>query len=88
MATGFHGPNGGADFLGFRRTRTGRTQVVYDDGISRRMIWQVEAETVDEDRLADALTDTLSGAAGAQRVVPALMAELKKRAIAVERIQG
>ncbi len=82
--TGFHAPNGGADFLGFRRARNGGMEVVYDDGVSRRMVWRVEDAGVDEDRLADAL----SQAVGALRVVPALMAELKKRAIPVERIAG
>ncbi len=82
--TGFHAPNGGADFLGFRRTRTGATEVVYDDGVSRRMVWRVAQGAVDEGRLADALCQ----AVGALRIVPALMTELKKRAIAVERIGG
>lgn len=80
--TGFHAPNGGADFLGFRRTRAGDTEVVYDDGVSRRMVWRVSGARVDEDRLADAL----SSAVVALRIVPALMTELKKRAIAVDRI--
>lgn len=82
--TGFHAPNGGADFLGFRKTRTGATEVVYDDGVSRRLVWRVAQGAVDEDRLADAL----SHAVAALRIVPALMTELKKRAIAVERIGG
>jgi hypothetical protein len=80
--TGFHAPGGGADFLGYRRTRAGRLEVVYDDGVSRRLVWQVDAAGIDEARLADAL----SQAVGAPRVVPALMAELRKRAIPVERI--
>lgn len=79
---GFHAPNGGADFLGFRRTRTGATEVVYDDGVSRRLVWRIAGSGVDEDRLAAAL----SHAVGALRVVPALMTELKKRAISVERV--
>lgn len=82
---GFHAPHGGADFLGYRRTRTGRVEVVYDDGVSRRMVWAVgDGGEVDEDRLSDALSE----AVGQLRVVPALMAELKKRAIPVERITG
>ena len=81
--TGFHAPNGGAQFLGFRKTRSGHTEVVYDDGVSRRMVWRLDAE-VDENGLADALSE----AVGALRVVPALMTELKKRAIPVERILG
>lgn len=80
---GFHAPHGGADFLGFRKTRSGGTEVVYDDGVSRRMVWRVEGRA-DEARLVDAL----SLAVGALKVVPALMHELKKRAIAVERVTG
>ncbi len=79
---GFHAPNGGADFLGFRKTRAGETEVVYDDGVSRRMVWRVQGNDIDDHRLADAL----SHAVGALRIVPALMDELKKRAIPVERI--
>lgn len=77
--TGFHAPNG-AQFLGFRKSRSGATEVVYDDGISRRMVWQVDGS--DEANLSDALSE----AVGAQRIVPALMTELRKRAIQVERI--
>jgi hypothetical protein len=77
--TGFHAPHGG-QFLGYRKARNGSTEVVYDDGVSRRMVWQV-AE-VDEARLSDALSE----AVGALRIVPALMTELRKRAIQVERI--
>jgi hypothetical protein len=79
IQTGFHAPNG-AQFLGFRKSRHGATEVVYDDGVSRRLVWQVGA--VDEARLSDALSE----AVGALRIVPALMTELKKRAIAVERV--
>ncbi|MDZ4136274.1 MAG: hypothetical protein U1D06_11895 [Paracoccaceae bacterium] len=82
--TGFHAPNGGANFLGFRKSRTGGTEVVYDDGVSRRMVWRVAPEQVNEAQLSDAL----SLAVGALRVVPALMTELRKRAISVERITG
>ena len=80
---GFHAPHGGADFLGFRKNRAGFTEVVYDDGVSRRMVWRVEGQPC-EARLVDALSE----AVGALRVVPALMVELKKRAILVERITG
>ena len=80
--TGFHAPNGGAQFLGFRKTRQGRTEVVYDDAVSRRMVWRVGEGALDEDGLADALSE----AVGALRVVPALMTELRRRAIPVERV--
>ena len=79
VQTGFHAPNG-AQFLGFRKGRNGATEVVYDDGVSRRMVWQLGK--VDEARLSDALSE----AVGALRIVPALMTELRKRAIHVERV--
>jgi hypothetical protein len=77
---GFHAPQG-AHFLGWRRARNGQAEVVYDDGVSRRMVWRLDG-TVDE----MALDDALSEAVGALRVVPALMSELKKRAIAIEAV--
>jgi hypothetical protein len=80
----FHAPHGGADFLAMRKNRTGDTEIVYDDGVARRIIWRVEAPEVNEARL----TDALRVAVGALRVVPALYNELKKRAIAVERVAG
>ncbi|MFT7059697.1 MAG: hypothetical protein ACJASV_002208 [Pseudorhodobacter sp.] len=80
----FHAPNGGADFLGFRKTRAGTTEVIYDDGVSRRMVWLVSGTQVNEAQLSDAL----SHAVGALRIVPALIAEMNKRSIALERIGG
>jgi hypothetical protein len=82
--TGFHAPHGGADFLGYRKTRAGLTEVVYDDGVSRRMVWRVAGTEVDEGELSDAL----SQAVGALRVVPTLLTELRKRSIPVERVTG
>ena len=81
IQTGFHAPNG-AQFLGYRKARSGATEVVYDDGVSRRMVWQVNG--TDDAGLSDAL----SHAVGALRIVPALMTELRKRAIQVERVIG
>lgn len=80
----FHAPHGGADFLAMRKSRLGATEIVYDDGVARRIVWRVEADTLNEDRLSDALRV----AVGALRVVPALYDELRKRSIAVERITG
>jgi hypothetical protein len=77
---GFHAPQG-AHFLGWRRARNGQAEVVYDDGVSRRMVWRLDGG-VDE----AALDEALGHAVGALRVVPALMSELKKRAIAVEAV--
>jgi hypothetical protein len=81
---GFHAPHGGGDFLGLRRSRNGGTEIVYDDGVTRRMIWRVAEEGVSEARL----TDALRVAVGSTRVLPALYDELKKRAIAIERVAG
>lgn len=80
--TGFHAPNGGADFLGFRKTRAGATEVIYDDGVSRRMVWRVAGTQVNEAQLSAGL----SHAVGALKIVPALIAEMSKRAIALERV--
>jgi hypothetical protein len=77
----FHAPNGGADFLGWRK-RAGLTEIIYDDGVARRMVWRVASDRMDEGRLSDALR----AAVGATRVVPSLYEELKKRAIAIERV--
>jgi hypothetical protein len=79
----FHAPHGGADFLGWR-VRAGATEIVYDDGVRRRMIWRVAAATGIEGRISDALRV----AVGAQKIVPTLYDELKKRAIAIEKIAG
>ncbi len=81
---GFHAPHGGGDFLGLRTTRHGTTEIVYDDGVARRMVWRVAPDSVNEARISDALRV----AVGSIRVVPALYDELKKRAIAIERVAG
>jgi len=80
---GFHAPHGRADFLGFRKARNGGTEIVYDDGVSRRMVWRVAGAQVNEAHLSDALRQAVT----ALRVVPAMIAEVSKRAIAVERIE-
>ncbi len=80
--SGFHAPNGSADFLGFRKTRSGATEVIYDDGVSCRMVWKVLGSQVNEASLSDGLCH----AVGALRVVPALISELSKRSITLERI--
>lgn len=79
----FHAPHGGADFLGWRK-RAGMTEIVYDDGVARRMVWRVYGDRADERRLSDAL----QAAVGSLRVIPTLYDELKKRAIAIERVAG
>ena len=79
----FHAPHGGADFLGLRPARNGGTEIVYDDGVARRMVWRVEGKPQD-----GKLTDALRVAVGSLRVVPTLYDELKKRAISIERVAG
>ena len=79
----FHAPSGAADFLGWRK-RQGTTEIVYDDGVARRMIWRVS-----NPEMADAgLEDALRIAVSQNRILQALYAELKKRAIAVEKVMG
>lgn len=79
----FHAPHGGADFLGWRKRR-GETEIVYDDGVARRMVWRVAGEDASEARISEALRV----AVGSTRILPALYVELKKRAIAIEKIAG
>lgn len=80
----FHAPHGGADFLGWRKTRAGGTEIVYDDGVARRMVWRVASNDPSEIRISEALRV----AVGSIRVLPTLYDELKKRAIAIERVGG
>ena len=82
--TSFHAPFGGADFLGLRTNRLGATEIVYDDGVTRRMVWRVSSGDGAEARISDALRV----AVGSLRVVPTLYDELKKRAIGIERVPG
>lgn len=81
LQTTFHAPHGGADFLGWRKARNGATEIVYDDGVTRRMVWRV-ANPAKEERIVEALRV----AVGSLRVVPTLYDELRKRAIAIERV--
>lgn len=81
LQTTFHAPHGGADFLGWRKARNGNTEIVYDDGVARRMVWRV-ANVANEARIVDALRVSVSSL----RVLPTLYDELKKRAIAIERV--
>lgn len=80
----FHAAHGGADFLGWRKTRAGTTEIIYDDGVARRMVWRVSDRDPSEARLSDALR----AAVDSLKVVPSLYDELKKRAIAIERVAG
>ncbi|MFN3938057.1 MAG: hypothetical protein ACK4KW_10800 [Gemmobacter sp.] len=80
----FHSATGAMDFLGLRRGPRGQTEIVYDDGVARRMVWRVSDPGPDDGPLRDALSRAVNQA----RVVPALYAELKRRAIAVEIVAG
>lgn len=80
--TTFHAPGNGTDFLGWRVNRTGSTEIVYEDGAAHRMVWRVCSTADVEDSLAEAM----QLAVRANRVVPTLIDELKKRAIDVERL--
>lgn len=85
--TSFHAPHGGADFLGWR-IRAGKTEIIYDDGVTRRMIWQVAGSTGSSAGAESRISEALRVAVGAQRILPTLYDELKKRAIAIERVAG
>ena len=79
----YHSTRGGCDFLGIRRARSGGgVEIVYDDGVARRMVWRVATPGVEPERLGPALRAAVENL----RVVPALHAELKRRAIAVEAV--
>ena len=80
--TTFHAPGKGAEFLGWRISRQGSTEIVYEDGAAHRMVWRVSSGAGDGTSLAEAL----ELAVGAVRVVPTLIVELQKRAINVERL--
>ncbi len=78
----FHAPGKGADFLGWRISRAGSTEIVYEDGLAHRIIFRVRNGPCDETDMAE----ILQSAVRANRVVPALMDELQKRAIEVDRL--
>ncbi|MBZ4022932.1 hypothetical protein CKO11_10720 [Rhodobacter sp. TJ_12] len=74
--------DGGFDSLALRR-RAGATEIVYDDGVARRMVWRVQGGASDH-----SLSAALASARRELRVLPALYAELRKRSIAIEAIAG
>lgn len=76
----FHSSRGGCDFLGLRHGRQGGVEIVYDDGVARRMVWRVKSPGANVARIGEALR----AAVDHLRVVPALQNELRKRSIAVE----
>ncbi len=74
----FHAAKG-ADFLGWRVSRAGRTEIVYEDGAAHRQIWRLTEGEADQ-----SLVDAMQAAMQSSHVVPCLMEELKKRAISIE----
>lgn len=78
----FHSALGASDFLGLRRGRSGDAEIVYDDGRERRMVWRVIGPMSDDLPLREAMQLAVSEV----RVLPALFAALKHRAIAIEAI--
>jgi hypothetical protein len=82
LQTTFHAPRG-ADFLGWRVSRGGITEIVHEDGSAHRQVWRLAQGFAEE-----SLVEALSLAVAAPRVVPRLLEELKKRAIAVESISA
>ena len=79
-----HSATGATDFIGLRESRKGETEIVYDDGVTRRLVWRICGPLPDTATLREALSRALTQ----NRVVPALYAELKRRAINVEMIAG
>jgi hypothetical protein len=77
----FHSSSGGFDFLGYRKRASGTVEIVYDDGVTRRMVWRVRGKASDS-----VLGDALRYAINQARVLPAMYAELKKRSIAIEAV--
>ncbi len=77
----FHSSLGGFDFLGLRKSPSGAVEIVYDDGVARRMIWRVRSHAADH-----TIGEVLRYAVDQTRVLPALLSELKRRSIAIEAV--
>jgi hypothetical protein len=63
----FHAPQG-ADFLGWRVSRAGRTEIVYEDGAAHRQVWRLTDACADE-----RLVEAMQLAVASHHVVPCLM---------------
>jgi hypothetical protein len=81
VQSAYHSVSGRPDFLGLRIAPGGGTEIVYDDGRRRRLVWRVR-----EGAGAPDLGDALRLAVNQSRVVPALYSELKKRGVAIEAV--
>ena len=77
----YHSSLGGFDFLGLRKSPTGAVEIVYDDGVKRRMIWRVQSKV--RDSLID---EALSRAVNQPQVLAAMYSELKRRSISIEAV--
>ena len=77
----YHSSFGGFDYLGLRKGKTGAVEIVYDDGVKRRLVWRVSTQAK-ESVLGEALRTAVNQA----RVLQALYAELKRRSIAIEAV--
>jgi hypothetical protein len=83
LQTTFHSPLGG-DFLGWRKHRSGATEIVYEDIAAHRKVFRLAGRTGRDDEVVEAL----SAAVGCPHVLPSLFDELKKRAITFECVVG
>lgn len=77
----YHSSFGGFDYLGLRQGKTGGVEIVYDDGVKRRMVWRVRSQARES-----VLGDALRRAVNQPRVLPALYAEMKRHSIAIEAV--
>lgn len=77
----YHSSFGGFDYLGLRQGKTGGVEIVYDDGVKRRMVWRVRSQAKES-----VLGDALRRAVNQPRVLPALYAEMKRHSIAIEAV--
>lgn len=77
----FHSSRGGFDILGLRKAASGSIEIVYDDGVARRLVWRVRSPAPDH-----TIGEVLRYAVDQTRVLPALYSELKRRAIAIEAV--
>ena len=80
MRTSLYAPGTGFDYLGLRK-RKGAVEIIYDDGVARRRVWRVLGVASEYQ-----LDEAISRASREVRVLPALYAELRKRAISIETV--
>ncbi|MGB3313929.1 MAG: hypothetical protein WBB85_05920 [Albidovulum sp.] len=81
LQTSYHSSFGGFDFLGLRKSPAGAVEIVYDDGVKRRLVWRVQSQV--RESLID---EALRRAVAQPRVLSAMYTELKRRSIAIEAV--